>query len=142
MRNIILEKIATLFLRVMALSAIALLLRGHNQPGGGFIGGIILSTGFILYGMVFGTSKIRKVMVFDSRIWMGIGLLLVVTAALIPAFAGQPPLTGLWFTAHLPLIGTFHMGTPQLFDTGVFIAVVGVILSIIITIMEVLQWNT
>lgn len=142
MRNIILEKIATLFLRVMALSAIALLMRGHNQPGGGFIGGIILSTGFILYGMVFGTSQIRKVMIFNSRTWMGIGLLLVVTAALIPAFAGQLPLTGLWFTAHLPLIGTFHLGTPLLFDTGIFIAVVGVILSIIITIMEVLQWNT
>lgn len=142
MRNIILEKIARLFLRVMAVFAILLLLRGHNKPGGGFIAGIILATGFILYGMVYGSSAIERILIFNTRKWMGVGLLLVFVAAVIPVFMGLPPLTGLWYVDQLPLMGELHLGTPLLFDTGIFIGVIGVILSIVITIMEVLKWNS
>ncbi len=142
MRNIILEKIARLFLRVMAIFAILLLFRGHNKPGGGFIAGIIVATGFILYGIVFGSASIERILYFNTRKWMGVGLLLVFTAALMPVFWGLPPLTGLWYIGHLPWMGELHLGTPLLFDTGIFVAVTGVILSIVITIMDVLKWNS
>jgi multicomponent Na+:H+ antiporter subunit B len=142
MRNIILEKISRLFLRVMAVFAVLLLLRGHNKPGGGFIAGIIIATGFILYGMVFGSAKIEKLLYFNTRQWMGVGLIFVFIAVLIPVFMGLPPLTGVWYIDTLPLIGELHLGTPLIFDTGIFLAVTGVILSIVITIMEVLKWNS
>lgn len=142
MRNIVLEKISRLFLRVMAVFAVLLLLRGHNKPGGGFIAGIIIATGFILYGIVFGSASIEKVLYFNTRKWMGVGLLLVFVAVLMPVFWGLPPLTGMWYIKDLPLVGEFHLGSPLLFDTGIFLAVTGVILSIVITIMEVLKWNS
>ncbi len=142
MNNIILEKISHLFLRVIAIISIILLLRGHNHPGGGFIGGILLATGFIYYGIVFGSKRIQAIIYFNTRIWMGIGLCLVLIAAIIPVFGGHAPLTGLWYISEWPIIGSLHLGTPLIFDTGVFIGVTGLILSIIITIMEVLKWNT
>jgi multicomponent Na+:H+ antiporter subunit B len=142
MKNIILEKIARLFLQVMAVFAILLLLRGHNKPGGGFIAGIIIATGFIMYGMVFGSAAIERILHFNTRKWMGVGLLLVLLAAVIPVFMGLPPLTGMWYVDKLPLLGELHLGTPLLFDTGIFIGVIGVILSIVITIMDVLKWNS
>lgn len=122
--------------------SILLLLRGHNSPGGGFIAGIVLSTGFIFSGIVVGSDHIKSVIYFKTRTWMGIGLSLVLMAAVLPVFAGQEPLTGLWYIGKFPLVGTLHIGTPLLFDLGVFIGVTGFILSVIITIMEVLKWNT
>jgi multisubunit Na+/H+ antiporter MnhB subunit len=142
MNNIILEKIARLFLRIVAIVSIFLLLRGHNSPGGGFIGGIVLAVGFIFYGIIFGSENIKKSIRLDTSVWIGIGLVLIFTAAIVPAFSGLAPLTGLWYTGSLPLLGTLHIGTPLLFDTGIFIAVTGVILSIVISTMEVLKWNS
>lgn len=142
MNNIILEKIALLFLRGIAIMSVFLLLRGHNSPGGGFIGAIVLAIGFIFYSMIFGSERIERILYFNTRIWMGIGLGLVLVAAIWPVFLGQDPLTGLWYIGHWPLLGEIHLGTPLIFDTGIFIGVAGLILSVIITIMEVLKWNT
>lgn len=142
MSNIILEKIARLLLRVIAAVSILLLLRGHNSPGGGFIAGIVLATGFIYYGIIFSSDNIKSIIYFKTRTWMGVGMALVLIAAVLPVFVGQVPLTALWYIGEWPLIGTMHIGTPLLFDTGIFIGVTGIILSIIITIMEVLRWNT
>lgn len=142
MNNIILEKIALLFLRGIALMSVFLLLRGHNSPGGGFIGAIVLAIGFIFYGIIFGSERIERILYFNTRIWMGIGLGFVLLAAVWPVFLGHAPLTGLWYIGHWPLLGEMHLGTPLIFDTGIFIGVAGLILSVIITIMEVLKWNT
>ena len=60
MNNVILEKTTRLFLKVMAIISLYLLFRGHNSPGGGFIGGIVLATGFIFYGIVFGSNEIGR----------------------------------------------------------------------------------
>jgi multicomponent Na+:H+ antiporter subunit B len=141
MRNIILEKVVLLFLRLMLVLSVYLLLRGHNNPGGGFIAGIIASTGFIFYGIIFGSDAIQKLLRIDSRKLMGIGLLLVLVAAVLPVVMGHEPLTGLWVIPHVPLLGELHLGTPLLFDTGVFLVVTGVILTIVVSVMEVLKWN-
>lgn len=142
MNNVILEKTTRLFLKVMAIISLYLLFRGHNSPGGGFIGGIVLATGFIFYGIVFGSNEIKKIIRYNSRTWMGIGLSLVILAAVIPLFFGEEPLTGIWYEGLWPLLGTVHLGTPLIFDTGIYVGVAGLILSVIITIMEVLEWNT
>lgn len=141
LRNIILEKIVSLFMRVMVIFSIYLLLRGHNNPGGGFIGGIIASTGFIFYAIIFGTDSLQRVIKIKPQSFIGIGLLLVLIAALLPTFFATEMLTGLWIKADVPVLGTLHAGTPLLFDTGVYAVVIGVILTIVISIMEVLKWN-
>jgi multisubunit Na+/H+ antiporter MnhB subunit len=141
MRNIILEKIASLFLILMLLLSIFLLFRGHNKPGGGFIAGIIASTGFIFYGIIYGSERIRKILKINTGTIMGLGLLLILISSVLPIFFSKEPLTSLWTIIHLPFTGEFHLGTPLLFDTGIFIVVTGVVLSIVISIMEVLKWN-
>src|SRR5690554_6352749 len=142
MNNIILEKIALLFLRGIALMSVFLLLRGHNSPGGGFIGAIVLAIGFIFYGIIFGSDRIERILYFNTRIWMGIGLGFVLLAAVWPVFQGHTPLTGLWYTGNRPLLGKIHLGTPLIFDTGIFIGVTGLILSVILTIMQGVKRNT
>jgi multisubunit Na+/H+ antiporter MnhB subunit len=137
MRNLILERIAGLFLYVMVGFAIFLLLRGHNRPGGGFIAGIIAAAGFLLYGIVFGSEQVLKKIGFNPRYIIGTGLLISFMAAVMPMAAGKPPLTGLWIT-----VMGIHLGTPLLFDIGVFVLVVGIIVSIITNIMDVLKWNS
>lgn len=141
LRNIILEKIVSLFMRVMVIFSIYLLLRGHNNPGGGFIGGIIASTGFIFYAIIFGTDSLQKVIKIKPQSFIGIGLLLVLVATLLPTLFSTEMLTGLWIKADVPVLGTLHAGTPLIFDTGVYAVVIGVILTIVISIMEVLKWN-
>lgn len=137
MRNLILERIVSLFLYVMVGFAIFLLLRGHNRPGGGFIGGIIAGAGFLLYGIVFGSEQVLKKLGIGPRYIIGTGLLTAFVSAIMPVFVGKPPLTGLWIT-----IMDIPVGTPLLFDTGVFIVVFGIIISIITNIMDVLKWNS
>ena len=141
LRNIILEKIVSLFMKIMLIFSIYLLLRGHNNPGGGFIAGIIASTGFIFYAIIFGTETLQEVIKLKPQTFIGIGLLLVLIAAIIPTLFSLEILTGLWIKVNIPVLGTLHAGTPLIFDTGVYGVVVGVILTIIISIMEVLRWN-
>ncbi len=142
MKNVVLKKIITLFLYLMVGFAIFLLLRGHNHPGGGFIAGIIASAGFLLYGIVFGSDAILKKLGVNLRHITGIGLTLSFVSALLPMLLGKPPLTALWtdlpFTPDLSLT----IGTPLLFDTGVFMVVLGIILTIVTNIMEELKWNS
>ncbi|MGQ1891142.1 MnhB domain-containing protein [Thermophagus sp. OGC60D27] len=136
MRNLILEKIVNLFLYLLNGFAVFLLLRGHNNPGGGFIAGIIAASGFLLYGIVFGSEAVLKKLGTNPRYVIGAGLLLAFVSAILPIFFQKPPMTALWIS-----IGSYHLGTPLLFDTGVFVLVTGMIVSIITNIMDVLKWN-
>ena len=140
MRNIVLIKISRLYLVAMIIFSIFVLLRGHNHPGGGFIGGIITSTGFIFYGIINGSDKVKGLLRITTIELMGAGLFAGMTALLIPVFAGREPFTGLW-TEFTVFSSVVHLGTPLLFDTGIYLVVTGVFLSIIISVMDVVKWN-
>jgi len=141
MRNIILIKISRLYLVVMIIFSVFILLRGHNNPGGGFIGGIITSTGFIFYGIINGSERVKLLLRITTIELMGAGLLLGLVSLLIPVFMGREPFTGMWI--HSEILGSagIHLGTPLLFDTGIYLVVTGVFLSIIISVMDVIKWN-
>jgi multisubunit Na+/H+ antiporter MnhB subunit len=136
MRNLVLEKIARLFLYIMVGFALFLLFRGHNRPGGGFIAGIIAAAGFLFYGIVFGPEMVLQKLGTNPRYIIGWGLLIAFVPAVLPMLFGKPPLTGLWIS-----FWGFHLGTPLLFDVGVFVLVTGIIISIFTNIMDVLKWN-
>jgi multicomponent Na+:H+ antiporter subunit B len=140
MRNIVLIKISRLYLVAMIIFSIFVLLRGHNHPGGGFIGGIITSTGFIFYGIINGSDKVKGLLRISTIELMGAGLLAGLIALLIPVFAGSEPFTGVW-TEFSIFSRVVHLGTPLLFDTGIYLVVTGVFLSIIISVMDVVKWN-
>jgi len=140
MRNLILEKISKLYLIVMIVLSVFILLRGHNNPGGGFIGGIITSTGFIFYGIINGSEKVKKMLKISTIELMGAGLFMGLIALFIPLFSGREPFTGVWMEFTL-FSSVTHIGTPLLFDTGIYFVVTGVFLSIIISVMDVVKWN-
>jgi multicomponent K+:H+ antiporter subunit A len=102
-----------------------LFLRGHNQPGGGFVAGLVLATAFIAQYIVSGTEWVENRMDLNPPWWIAAGLLLVVGTGLGALTFGFPFLTT--HTAHvtLPWLGELHLPTAALFDAGVFAVVVG-----------------
>jgi multicomponent Na+:H+ antiporter subunit B len=115
--------------------SIFLLLRGHNEPGGGFIGGLVAAAAFVLFGLADNERSARQALNFDTRTFIAAGLLLAGASALLPALLGRPFLTGLW--AKRSLFGSeVELGTPIFFDLGVYLAVIGVALTIILAMAE------
>lgn len=112
------------------LLSLFVLLRGHNEPGGGFIGGLIGALGFVFYALARGAGATRAVLRLDPVIWAGIGLLLGILAGL-PAmlFFSEPYLTQQW------LPGT-PIGTTVMFDLGVYLVVLGFALAFVLPFME------
>lgn len=128
MRTVIFETAIKMIIPLFVVFSIFLLFRGHNLPGGGFIGGLLASIGFFLHSMVFGTNKTIKSYRLNPMGLMAIGLGVAIISVLMPVFAGNPLMTGMWLDFSLPLIG--KLGTPVLFDIGVYILVLGVVLNI------------
>lgn len=114
-----------LLLPVALVVALHLFLRGHNQPGGGFVAGLTVATAFIAQYMVAGTQWVEDRMDLDPPGWIAFGLLVAVVTGLGSLAFGYPFLTT--HTAHfrLPLIGELHLPSAFLFDLGVFAVVLG-----------------
>jgi len=135
MRSIILSTATRYLLPLMLMFSLFILLRGHNEPGGGFIGGLVASASFALYGFAFGIPAARKILRVDPMRLIGVGLLMVAFSGIVaPILRSRPFLTAVWDDTVYPAIG--KLGTPLLFDTGVYIAVIGVTLLIIFTVAE------
>jgi len=118
---------------VLLLSAF-LLIRGHNEPGGGFVGGLAAAAAFVLFAMAFGVRRTRDVLQTDPRFLIGVGLLVATLSGLLPLLLGMPFLTGMWYPGEIPAI--HKIGTPLLFDVGVYLVVIGVVLTIVFTLAE------
>lgn len=133
--SLILRSTARFLLTLLLLFAVFLLLRGHNEPGGGFVGGLFAAIAFVLYALAYDPSTARHALMVDPRTLVGLGLLLAAASGLLPLLFGAPFLTGLWHDVHTPM-GDLHLGTPVFFDIGVFFVVIGVTLTIILALIE------
>lgn len=135
MNSMVLRTASRLLVGLLLLFSIFLLLRGHNEPGGGFIGGLVAAAAFVLYGLADNEISVRQALHFDTRSYIAAGLLLAGVSALFPVLLGLPFLTGVW--GSFELLGTpVELGTPVFFDVGVYIAVIGVALTIILAMAE------
>lgn len=134
MFSLILSTAVRYLFPLMLLFSVFLLLRGHNEPGGGFVGGLVVAAAFSFYAIAYGVPAARRALGLDSRVLIGIGLLVAVGSGLWAVLSGQPFLTGLWAEPVLPAVG--KVGTPLLFDVGVYLVVIGVMLTIIFTLAE------
>jgi len=134
MKSIVLSTATRYLLPLLLLFSIFLLLRGHNQPGGGFAGGLAAAAAFSLYAIAHGVNEAREILHLHPRSLIALGLLVALGSALIPSLIGLPLMTGLWGDRTLPVIG--KVGTPFLFDIGVYLAVIGVTLLIIFSLAE------
>lgn len=115
-----------------------LLLRGHNEPGGGFIGGLVAACGIILYGIAHGVPAGIRLLRLAPQTFIGLGLLIAAASGVLALLQGQPFMTGLWAKLAVPtvIIGKLKFGTPLLFDVGVYLVVTGVAVLMIFSIAE------
>jgi multicomponent Na+:H+ antiporter subunit B len=134
--SIVLQTATRYMLPLLMLLSFFLLLRGHNKPGGGFIGGLVISTAFALYAIAYGGSAALRVLRVPPHSLIGAGLLMAGASGIVGMITGQPYLTGVWFTLLVPGLGELHLGTPLLFDLGVYLVVVGATLTIILSLAE------
>lgn len=135
MNSIVLRTASRLLVGLLLLFSIFLLLRGHNEPGGGFIGGLVAAAAFVLYGLAANEISVRQAIHFDTRSYIAAGLLVAGASALFPVLLGLPVLTGVW--GDVTLFGaTVKLGSPLFFDIGVYIAVIGVALTIVLAMAE------
>ena len=127
---------ARLVVPVQYVFSIYLLLRGHNLPGGGFIGGLVLASALVLRAMV----DPKRVPRIDLIMLSGIGLLVALLSAVMPWLTGKTFFTGLWGgQIWLPVLGDLKLGTPLLFDIGVFLVVTGVAAKLLLVLLSQTQ---
>ncbi|KWU48060.1 monovalent cation/H+ antiporter subunit A [Pseudomonas palleroniana] len=114
-----------LLLPIALVVSFYLFMRGHNQPGGGFVAGLVMSVAFILQYMVAGTQWVEAQMSLRPMRWMGFGLLSATLTGLGALFVGYPFLTTHTWHFSLPLLGDIHVASALFFDVGVYAMVVG-----------------
>ncbi len=136
MTSLVLRTATRFLITLLLLFSVFLLLRGHNEPGGGFVGGLVAASAFALYSIAYDVRSTRRVLHIDPRTCIAIGLLVAVASALLPVFAGRPFLTGLWGYLGLPGRAALDVGTPLLFDIGVYLVVMGMTLTVILSLSE------
>jgi multicomponent K+:H+ antiporter subunit A len=120
-----------LLLPIASVIAVYLFMRGHNEPGGGFVAGLVLSTAFIVQYIVSGTQWVEAHMSLRPQRWIATGLLTATATGLGAIFFGYPFLTTHTLHLHLPVLGGMHIASALFYDIGVFTLVVGATLLIL-----------
>jgi multicomponent Na+:H+ antiporter subunit B len=136
MHSLILQTATRLIFTLLLLFSIFILLRGHNEPGGGFIAGLVTSGAFVLYAMAYDVGSARRALRFDPRAWIAVGLLLATGCGLVALLSGEPFLAGKWISVDWLGPEPVDVGTPVVFDIGVYLVVIGVTLMIIFSLAE------
>ncbi len=134
MRSLVLRTASSYLLPILILFSIFLLLRGHYYPGGGFVGGLVASIALVLHSFTHGTDATLKLLRYRPMALIPAGLALASFSMMAPLFIGLPVMTGLWLDRSIPVIGS--IGSSLFFDMGVYLVVVGVVLTILFTISQ------
>ena len=115
---------------LLILFSLFLLLRGHNAPGGGFSGGLVAGSAFILAALARGSDYARAQLPCSAGTLVTLGLSLGLIAGLLPIVFGKVVFTGLWIEPKVPVIGT--VGSFLIFDTGVYLLVMGFVIGVLL----------
>jgi len=134
MKILLLKTAANYLLPLLLLFSVFILLRGHYEPGGGFVGGLIASIAFILHSLANGLDNTKALLKYSPFYFIPFGLSIAILSGLAPMLIGEPFMTVLWFDDPIPVIGL--IGSALFFDIGVYLVVIGVTLTILFTITE------
>jgi multisubunit Na+/H+ antiporter MnhB subunit len=136
MTSAILQTATRVLMPLLLLFAVFLLLRGHNEPGGGFVGGLVVAASFVLYSIAYGVDAARRALLVAPSTLLGVGPLIALLSGIPAVLLGRPFMTALWIKVGVGSVA-IDLGTPLLFDIGVFLAVIGVVLTIVFTLADV-----
>lgn len=135
--NTVILQIAQRYVRgLLLLFAVVVLLRGHNHPGGGFIGGLLAGMSIVLKGFAFDIDSVRASLKMPPQAYIAAGLIIIVASFLPSIVAGEEFMKGLWLVISLPFGNELKLGTPLVFDIGVFFAVIGVTLLFLFSLKK------
>jgi len=132
--SLILKTTVRFINKLLLLFSVFLLLRGHNEPGGGFVGGLVASTVFILYTLSEGYKEALAYLKVSPFSLIIVGLTTAILSALPSLFLGDAFMKAIWLETRIPIIGKF--GTPFVFDLGVYFLVLGITLSIVLSLRK------
>ncbi len=136
MDSLILRTATRFMLPLLLMFSLFVLLRGHDEPGGGFIAGLVAAVAFSLYVFTFDARQTRELMWMNPLGMVGWGLL-IATASGIPAvFWGKAWFTALWWPIQVPMLGEIKLSTPLVFDIGVYMVVIGSVMAIVLALAE------
>jgi multicomponent Na+:H+ antiporter subunit A len=130
-RSILIEVLVRLLFHPAIIVSVYLLFVGHNAPGGGFAGGLLAGLALVARYLAGGRYELGEAAPVDAGRLLGTGLLLAAGTATASLFFGGIPLESAWFEADVPVLGTLSIGTSTLFDLGVYLVVVGLVLDIL-----------
>jgi multicomponent Na+:H+ antiporter subunit B len=136
MTSLILRATTVALEPLLLLYSVYLLLSGHQEPGGGFSGGLVASAVFALHLLAHGAPSTRRMLVVGPETLVGSGLLLAMVSGFWGPMASRPFLTGAWVELPLGGVEPIALGTPILFDVGVYIVVVGVSMTVLLSLAE------
>lgn len=120
--------------RVMLLVSIYFTMRGHNSPGGGFIGGLIASAAFMLHFLAGGQRFDRLAGVISPETVIGVGLFAALSTAVAPLFTGGILLESHIWRLSVPAVGEVKLVSSLFFDLGVYLVVVGVVIAVLVSL--------
>ena len=116
---------------VMLTASIYLLFAGHNQPGGGFVGGLVAGAAIALRYVAGGIDEVRRVSPLKPWTILGSGIVVAVGCALVPVLWGNPVLDNGSWGVHVPALGKVKLSSASLFDLGVYLVVIGLVLMVV-----------
>lgn len=134
--NLILRTSSRFVVFIILTLALYLFFAGHNNPGGGFIAGLVLSSAYVLMLMVNDIETVQKSIPLDFKKVAAFGTFLAVGTGFGGIIFGAPFLTQVFGHFHLPLFGMVELTTVTIFEAGVTLTVVGVVTTIILSISE------
>lgn len=132
--DLILRTTTSLIAFILLGFAIYLLLAGHNSPGGGFVGGLMTASAIVLMYMSYGSEALEKILPVNYRILIPSGLLLAVGTGVGSFLFNESFLSHTYGYFHFPIFGKIELATAMLFDIGVYITILGVTITIILSI--------
>ncbi len=129
MNTIIFRTAAPLLVATMLVFSVYVCLRGHNEPGGGFIGGLIAASSIAILGMASGAEKAREALKVDPLSIAGFGVFIAALSGVASLFIDAPFMTSIWLYLELGDT-TVPLSTPMVFDIGVYLVVFGTLSAV------------
>ncbi|MCC6435655.1 MAG: Na+/H+ antiporter subunit A, partial [Acidimicrobiales bacterium] len=129
-RLLVADRPVRLIFHALLIGSVFALFAGHNQPGGGFVGGLLAGAAIALRFVAGGMDEVRRITALRPWTILGAGLVLAVATALAPLAAGRPFLQSLERSIDLGVLGTAKLSTTLAFDGGVYLVVAGLVLMV------------
>lgn len=130
-RSVILDVCVRAEFHTLVLISLYLLFAGHNQPGGGFAGGLVASCAFCLLFVAGGEPSVQRVLKVPPTTFLGVGMLCSVVTGMVSLVLGNEFLESTIWKVDLPVLGTVKASSVLFFDIGVYLVVLGMVLLIL-----------